>query len=390
LIVSNMGHYLDADGGVVGHGPTVQEIDHLAGLFESVRHVACQFDGPPPRSALPYRSDRVSLVPMPPSGGTTVRAKLDILRRAPLYVRTVARELRRADVVHVRAPANIPLFTLLLLALLRRPRPRWVKYAGNWRRDEPTPMSFAFQRWWLRRGLHRGAVTVNGPYPDDPSWVRHFYNPALSDTELRRARAAVASKRLEPPYRVLFVGAMAPAKGVDRLASIANELVQLGLDFRMDVIGDGALRGQVAADVAAAGLGDIVQLHGFLPRPAVADFYERAHLLLLPSRTEGLPKVLEEAAAFGAVPVANAVSMIPRLLEELGCGITVSPHDNDQVYARAVFDLLRDPDAWHKAAEAGGAAAERFSYAWYLRDVERLFAEVCGLKLAQPEPPPLR
>jgi glycosyltransferase involved in cell wall biosynthesis len=181
---------------------------------------------------------------------------------------------------------------------------------------------------------------------------------------------------------VLFVGAMAPAKGVDRLAAIAGYLVRLGLDYRLDVIGDGPLHAQVAADVAAGGLGDIVHLHGFLPRPAVADFYETAHLLLLPSRTEGLPKVLEEAAAFGAVPVANGVSMIPRLLHELGCGVTVSPDDDDQAFAQAVVDLLGSPDAWRKASAAGGAAAERFSYAWYLRDVERLFADVCGLKLA--------
>src|SRR5687767_2012317 len=116
LIISNMAHYL-RHGQVVGWGPTVQEIDHLAELFDEVVHIACLHSSEAPASALPYSSARVTLVPVPPAGGKGLGAKLNILRHSPLYARMILRQLSRADVVHVRCPANISLLAIFLLGL---------------------------------------------------------------------------------------------------------------------------------------------------------------------------------------------------------------------------------------------------------------------------------
>ena len=59
LVISNMSHYL-RDDEVVGWGPTVQEIDHLATLFDEVRHIACLHPEPAPASALPYAAPNVA------------------------------------------------------------------------------------------------------------------------------------------------------------------------------------------------------------------------------------------------------------------------------------------------------------------------------------------
>ena len=75
--------------------------DALATLFDDVRHVACLHDEPAPASALPYAAANLTLVGVPPAGGDDLAAKLDICRLTPRYVRTIVRELRAADAVHV-------------------------------------------------------------------------------------------------------------------------------------------------------------------------------------------------------------------------------------------------------------------------------------------------
>src|SRR5439155_595485 len=106
LIVSHTPHYR-RDGEIVGWGPTVREIDMLATLFDSVVHIAPLHPHAAPASALPYRSSRVRLRPVPPTGGERLRDKLNIPLRYPGYARAILRERRAADVIHVRSPANI-------------------------------------------------------------------------------------------------------------------------------------------------------------------------------------------------------------------------------------------------------------------------------------------
>ena len=46
-IISHTEHYLK-DGKFVGWGPTVAEINHLAGMFEEIWHIAVLYEGDPP------------------------------------------------------------------------------------------------------------------------------------------------------------------------------------------------------------------------------------------------------------------------------------------------------------------------------------------------------
>src|SRR6266498_2960992 len=55
LIISGMPHYM-RNGQVVGWGPTALEIDHLATVTDTIRHIAPLYPGAPPLSAIPYRS----------------------------------------------------------------------------------------------------------------------------------------------------------------------------------------------------------------------------------------------------------------------------------------------------------------------------------------------
>ena len=113
VIISNMSHYRKGDR-LVGWGPTVEEINHLAQLFDQVHHLGCLHSGPAPESSLAYNDEKIIFIPLPPAGGNTLSDKLSILKFTPRYLAAIWKALDGADVVHLRCPANIPLLALLM------------------------------------------------------------------------------------------------------------------------------------------------------------------------------------------------------------------------------------------------------------------------------------
>ncbi|MCP3958344.1 MAG: glycosyltransferase family 4 protein [bacterium] len=370
LIISNMSHYRRGEE-TVGWGPTVQEIDHLASLFDSIHHIACLHDEPAPSSSLPYATANVTLTLLPPAGGQHLVDKLGILRLSPRYLRAIWRGLRNADVVHVRCPANIPLLALLLLVVVRRPRTRWVKYGGNWRPRRSEAWTSSLQRRLLRRGVHRGWVTVNGRWSDDPPHVRSFFNPCLERSELASARESTAEKALCTPVKLLYVGRIEHPKGLHELLQIAARLERHGVAFRLDLVGDGPERPGYEALARELGVAERLRFHGWQPRTSLGAFYREAHFFLLPSHSEGWPKVLGESMAYGVVPLASAIASIPQILEECRTGRAL-PHTDVDAFARAIEGYLTDPKTWKAESLAGTEAADRFTYEHYLGAVRSL------------------
>lgn len=375
LIVSFMPHHI-RDGQIVGWGPTVRELDHLATRFDKIRHVATLYDDEAPSSALPYQAKNIELVPVRPSGAPGLLGKFDALRRSPGYVRTILQEMRSADMVHVRAPASIALLAMLLLAAKRAPSARWIKYAGNWKPNGPESPSYTFQRWWLSRPLHGGIVTVNGHWPDQPSWVRTFYNPSLEDEDLARGATIAAAKRMSKPLRALFVGRVEVPKGARRAIDIVTELHTKGVDVELDIVGDGPEKATYQALVAERGLSHAIRFLGWLPHTKMGDVYANAHVLLLPtSASEGWPKVLSEGMAFGVVPVAGAVSSIPQYLDELGCGRAIDPGDLRRFVA-ALQTYSEQPELWRAESQRAVAGARWFTFSHYLKSIDKLMADL--------------
>jgi len=386
LIVSHTPHYR-RQGQIVGWGPTVRELDQLAQLFTQVTHVAPLYAGAAPASALPYQAAHLRLRPVPPAGGERLGDKVGIARALPGYLGAIYTAMGQADVMHVRCPANISLAALALLALSRRAPRRWIKYAGNWQPDGQEAWSYRLQRGWLRRGLPGSVVTVNGRWPQQPPWVHSFHNPSLTAQELEAGRLAAARKRLTQPVRLLFVGRIEAAKGVGVALRAAQELAQRGLALQFDLVGDGPERTRFAQWAQAHGLQAQVCFHGWRPPAEVAEFYARAHFCLLPSRSEGWPKVLSEAMAYGVVPLAGRVGSIPQILAETGAGAALPPAE-PAAYANAILEFVAEPARWRAASQAGVAAAPRFGYGAYLQAVQRLFAQSWRLTLPDHAPQP--
>jgi glycosyltransferase involved in cell wall biosynthesis len=369
LVVSHTAHYM-RDGIVVGWGPTVREIDYLAREFE-VTHIAPLHKEPAPNSALAYESQNVRMRFIEPKGGTSVSDKLSILAAYPSYAAIVYQELGKHEIIHLRCPANISLLALLVMSISPKRQKRWIKYAGSWQGSPVEPLSYRFQRWWLRqKWLHGGIVSVNGFSENQADFIHSFINPSVSDEELAEGALAAESKRLTEPIRLLFVGGVRETKGMRTVLEMMQHLLhEAALPVQLDIIGDGEERAFFEKLAIDMNLNANIVFHGAMPRDKVSGFYEKAHFIVLPSYSEGWPKVLSEAMAYGVVPLASRVGSIPFFFEQFGLPDVYEARDS-QSFAEAITKYVKNPPLWESIKQKGLIAAQNFVYRRYLDDLK--------------------
>ncbi|MBW7850269.1 MAG: glycosyltransferase [Rhodospirillales bacterium] len=161
-------------------------------------------------------------------------------------------------------------------------------------------------------------------------------------------------------FRVLFVGRLAPQKGVDVLL---RAFAAGSSAWHLDIIGDGPERGRLEGLARQLGLTGRVRWHGALRFEDVVPAYANADAVVAPSiigpgnRTEGIPNVLMEALACNRPVVASAVSGIPELVIDGHTGLLVPPGEAGAV-AAALRRIQADPDHAFAMAAAGRRRVE--------------------------------
>lgn len=384
LIISHTPHYTRREE-LVGWGPTVREIDQLGSLFSEVRHLAPLHTGSPPESALPYRSRNVHFVGVKPAGGEKLRDKLSIIKHIPNWMAAMRVEMLQSDAIHIRCPAGISLIALLVCRLWSRGKPVWVKYAGIWGSYPGQSLSYKIQRWLLKWNFQRGTLSINQKSTAQPGHIFSFKNPSFTDAEREHAASLAINQQMTSPVQIIFVGNLSYAKGVHHVIEIACKLKNAGIDFYLKLIGDGCLRSEFENAVKQHRMEDCVHFSGWKPMTSLLAYYRDAHFILLPSETEGWPKVLSEAMAYGVVPLASTVSCIPQILGETGSGFALPAKDTD-AYVKAILGYTQDPWAWKQVSKNAIMAAREFTYEKYLSDVISMFSQSWQIDLEHEQP----
>ncbi|MFK8253191.1 glycosyltransferase family 4 protein [Ancylobacter terrae] len=149
----------------------------------------------------------------------------------------------------------------------------------------------------------------------------------------------------------------------DKLASyrqLGTALAQVAHpDWRLDVVGDGPAREEVAAILAP--FGDRVRLLGEMSdRAALGSLLRAARLFVWPGVNEAFGAVFLEAAAHGLPSVAAAYGGIPEVVQHGVTGL-LTPEGDTGALAGAIDRLLADETtrATMAAAAAGFVARER-------------------------------
>lgn len=213
---------------------------------------------------------------------------------------------------------------------------------------------------------------------------------ALSDSTVRLAREAgvepaatfIAFTDLDafsgPPPAPLperpsavFVGVLEPYKNLDGLVEAWRRAAPRVPDATLRLVGRGRRR-----DLVAALLRELPERTSWtesLPTGGVIEAIDGAWALLLPSRSEGTPRIALEAMCRGRAVVGGRVGGVPDLVEDGVTGLLVDPDDVDAI-ADAIVRVLSD----RALAERLGAAARERSAGLHFTP-EQFAERVAGL-----------
>ena len=162
-----------------------------------------------------------------------------------------------------------------------------------------------------------------------------------------------------PPVVVTMVARLLRDKGVQEFVQAARLLRQRGVSVTMQLVGGvdaGNPTSATQEDVDAWRREGCVEALG--ERSDVAALYAAAHIAVLPSYREGLPKSLIEAAACARAVVTTDVPGCRDAIEPGVTGLLVPVRDA-QALADAIARLAEDPALRQAMGSAGRALAER-------------------------------
>jgi glycogen(starch) synthase len=164
------------------------------------------------------------------------------------------------------------------------------------------------------------------------------------------------------PGRVqaLFVGVLERYKNVDGLAEAWRRAAPRIPEARLHLVGRGTLSRVVERLVA-----DLPAQTSWSPRltqPEVAAALDESTALVLPSRSEGMGRVVIEAFCRGRPVLGSRVGGIPDLVEDGVNGLLVDPQDTNGL-AEALVQLLTDRELAERLGAGAHASASRWTIA---------------------------
>jgi len=197
---------------------------------------------------------------------------------------------------------------------------------------------------------------------------------------------AVDLRRLGPPRTrhpegnfVLSVARLIEKKGLTDLVLACGLLAARGVDVRVEIVGEGALRVELEETVALTQAP--VTFRGALPQEEVLELYERAAVFCLPcvvastGDRDGLPTSVLEAMALGVPVVTTAVNGLGELVAHGRTGLVV-PERDPCALADALALLLADRDlADRLAADARVLVETAFSLEQSVSSLRSLFPD---------------
>ena len=161
--------------------------------------------------------------------------------------------------------------------------------------------------------------------------------------------ATLAAPRVQTkgdPFTILAVGRLHAVKDHAFLVRACAQLHDRAVPFECLIAGDGPELRNLESLIRLCGLKGRVGLLGHVPREQMESLQDRADLVVLTSRSEGIPLVLMEAMARGKIVLAPAITGIPELVIAGQTGFLYEPGSLDDFVDRLLFirSLLQAPD----------------------------------------------
>ena len=193
----------------------------------------------------------------------------------------------------------------------------------------------------VSEGLRRAVIELG----TEPSRVHTIYQ-GVDEQLFFPGDTTAARQRLNLPFDhrlLLWVGRMVDVKGLDTLIAAFDLAHQRQPDLQLVLVGDGPLRASLQEDVQLRGLSEHVAFVGAKSPAELPNWYRASDLVVLSSRSEGLPNVLREAVACGRPFVSTDVGSVREIADSQGNApfAELVPVGDSAAMSAAIERLLR-------------------------------------------------
>lgn len=146
-------------------------------------------------------------------------------------------------------------------------------------------------------------------YKGDDSLIHVIY--PLIDSAIIKEH--VSLKLIEnETFKILYIGRMSEEKNILNLIEACVLANERNIAFYLTIVGHGPLEQSIRSKVKTTGIKDLVNVIGYLPHgDKLFEQLKNHDLLCLPSRTEGVPRVIVESLALGLPVLCTPVGSIP-------------------------------------------------------------------------------
>jgi glycosyltransferase involved in cell wall biosynthesis len=178
--------------------------------------------------------------------------------------------------------------------------------------------------------------------------------------------------------KILYVGFIRPEKGLEYLISALPKLKN-GLPWRLTIVGSWDVHREYHEKlinlINELNIGGMIDWEDFVPYgPKLLDYYRQHDILVLPTLSEGTPRVLVEARANSLPIVSTNAGGIPTSVTAGVDGVLVSPKDAEAI-ARGIDRIVEDGDFRRKLIRNGLKTAKGMDIEHFVETISSYLRE---------------
>jgi glycosyltransferase involved in cell wall biosynthesis len=154
-------------------------------------------------------------------------------------------------------------------------------------------------------------VLVYGEWETSTKNIKPFFTASYFEKD----KIDVKPRKLEGKISFLFVGTLSNGKKPLYAIQLVERLYKKGYNVQLTLYGEGVERGMLEKYILENKIENIIFLKGNQNQETIKKAYLENHFVVLPSLSEGWPKVISEGMFWGCLPIATRVSCVPNMLE---------------------------------------------------------------------------
>jgi len=320
LIVTHVPH-IHQQNQYFAYAPYVREMNIWTKQADKVVIVAPLSKSPKSAIEIHYEHENIEWVPIESFDVLSLKGILRSIYKTPQISIQLFTAMQKADHIHLRCPGNIGLLGCFVQILFPN-KIKTAKYAGNWNPKSRQPWTYKLQQWILGNTFltRKMQVLVYGEWEASSSNIMPFFTATYHEED----KLPLIQRNLKGIINFVYVGTLVKGKNPLYAVQLVEALYKRGHNVGLSLYGEGAEREILEKYISHNNLEKIVVLKGNQTQETVKNAYQKSHFVILPSESEGWPKVIAEGMFWGCVPMSTSVSCLPFMLDYGSRGIMLS------------------------------------------------------------------